>query len=104
MNIEGNTYLFYDKYCGDHGFSNPKTINITLNDLYSGDYITYTDKIAIDKFNEINQTHKLSKDIDTNFYGLTFFEIPNECKKFLCICVNHNNLKICYIIFLTKNF
>ena len=97
MNIEGNTYLFYDKYCGDHGFSNPKTVNITLNDLYSGDYTTYTDKKAIDKFNEINQTHTLSKDIDTNFYGLTFFEIPktqsDECKKFLCVCVNHQKLK-----------
>lgn len=97
MNIEGNTYLFYDKYCGDHGFSNPKTINITLNDLYSGEYVTYTDKIAIDKFNEINQTQKLSKDIDTDFYGLTFFETneikSSDCKKFLCVCVNHNKLK-----------
>ena len=35
MNVEGNTYLFYDKFCENHGYSNSKTINITLNDLSS---------------------------------------------------------------------
>ena len=95
MNVEGNTYLFYDKFCGDHGFSNPKTINITLNDLYSNDYKTYNGKDAINKFNEYGNTYTIPTDINTDFYNITFFEMTsnNEIKKFLCVSVNHQKLK-----------
>ena len=52
MNIEGNTYLFYDKYCGDHSYQNKNTNKITFNDLYNGDYQVYENDNAITEFNK----------------------------------------------------
>ena len=97
MNIEGNTYLFYDKYCDDHGYPNPKTINVTLDDLYSSDYNCITGIDAINEFNKYGGMHKISYDLDLDFYQLSFFTIPktdteNE-KKFMTVCVNHDKLK-----------
>jgi SNF2 family DNA or RNA helicase len=99
MNIEGNTYLFYDKYCDDHKFSNPKTINITLEDLYGGDYVCITGIEAIKEFNKYGATNilNLDLDLDLDFYQLSFFKIPktkidNE-KKILIVCINHDKLK-----------
>lgn len=97
MNIEGNTYLFYDKYCGDHGLKNPKTINITLNELYTGDYKIYNGIDAIREFNKFKDVQLLPLDINVDFYQITFFEIPktniDDDKKFLTVCVNHQKLK-----------
>ena len=97
MNIEGNTYLIYDKFCDDHGYPNPKTINITLDELYSGDYTCYTGINAITEFNKFGGMYKLPLNLDTNFYQLSFFQIPktsdiNE-KKILTVCVNHQKLR-----------
>ena len=104
MNIEGNTYLFYDKYCDDHGkycddhgYPNPKTINITIEDLYSSDYKCITGMDAINAFNNYGGMYKLSKDLDLDFYQLSFFTMPktekdNE-KKFMTVCVNHDKLR-----------
>lgn len=91
MNIEGNTYLFYDKYNGDHGYQNSKTINITLNDLYNSDIIPFTKKNAIDEFNKFGGIYKIDDLIDTEFYDLSFFVLNDT--KILCVCVNHNLLK-----------
>jgi SNF2 family DNA or RNA helicase len=97
MNIEGNTYMFYDKYCGDHGYKNENTNNITLDQLYSGDYMTYNGKNAINEFNKFTDVPNITENIDTNFYQITFFVIlkTNNCgeKKFLTVCVNHQKLK-----------
>ena len=97
MNIEGNTYLFYDKFCDDHGYPNPKTINITLDDLYSGDYICYIGKNALDEFNKYGGMYKLPENLDINFYQLSFFKIlktqTENDKNFLTVCVNHQKLK-----------
>ena len=30
MNIDGFTYLIYDKYNKDHNFNNPNTLNIKI--------------------------------------------------------------------------
>lgn len=91
MNIEGNTYLFYDKYNGDHGYQNPKTINITFNDLYNSDIIPYVAKEAIKEFNKFGGIYKIDENIDTDFYELSFF-VSGETK-IMCVCVNHLKLK-----------
>jgi SNF2 family DNA or RNA helicase len=96
MNIEGNTYLFYDKFCDDHGYPNPKTINITLEHLYSSDYICYTGKDAIKEFNKYGGMNIIPTNLDIDFYQLSFFKIPKSTdneKKILSVCVNHQKLK-----------
>ena len=97
MNIEGNTYLIYDKYCDNHEYANPKTVKITLNDLYSSDYKTYIGKEAITEFNKFGGINQIDNNINTDFYQFTFFTIPptptDSEKKILCICVNHQKLK-----------
>jgi SNF2 family DNA or RNA helicase len=91
MNIEGNTYLFYDKYNGDHGYQNPKTVNITFNDLYNSDILPSVGKEAIKEFNKFGGIYKIDENIDTGFYELSFFVL--EELKIMCVCVNHNKLK-----------
>ncbi len=91
MNIEGNTYLFYDKYNGDHGYQNPKTINITFNDLYNSDTVPFTGKAAIIEFNKFGGIYKIDESINTDFYDLSFFILGDT--KILCVCVNHELLK-----------
>ncbi len=97
MNIEGNTYLFYDKYCGDHSYQNKNTNKITFNDLYNGDYQVYENDNAITEFNKFGGIYKINDILDTNFYQLSFFVIPSNNNipeiKILCVCVNHNKLK-----------
>ena len=97
MNIEGNTYLFYDKYCVNHGYTNPKTINIKLYELYSSDYKYIIGIDAINEFNKYGSIYTLPTDLDTDFYQLSFYQIPNINKdneiKILTICVNHQKLK-----------
>ena len=77
MNIEGNTYLFYDKYCQDHRYQNPDTSKITFNDLYNSDYTVYEGKNAINEFNKFGGIYTISTNIDTDFYQLSFFVIPS---------------------------
>jgi hypothetical protein len=97
MNIEGNTYLFYDKCCGDHGYHNPNTIDITFENLYNSDYTCFVGNKAIQEFNKYNDIYKLQNDIDINFYELSFFIIQKTDRiseiKVLCVCVNHQKLK-----------
>jgi len=93
MNIEGNTYLVYDKYCDNHEYANPKTVNITLNELYSSDYKTYTGKEAITEFNKFGGINQIDINTDTDFYQFTLFVISptnkDSEKKIMCLCVNH---------------
>jgi len=102
MNIEGNTYLFYDKYNEDHSYQNPKTINITLNDLYNSDIVPFTGKEAIKEFNKFGGIYKIDDNIDIEFYELSFF-ILNDTK-ILCVCVNHDKLKKCIHNIPNRNF
>jgi len=97
MNIEGNTYLFYDKFCEDHGYQNKNTQNISFNDLYNSDYTLFQGKNAINEFNKFGGIYKINDNIDINFYELSFFIIPKTTDKLeikiLCVCVNHQKLK-----------
>jgi len=96
MNIEGHTYLFYDKYCGDHGYDNSITKKMDIPDLYNGSYKVYKNQDAIRQFNKFGD-HLLPTNLDTSFYDISFFVISKqnntEEQKYLCICVNHNKLK-----------
>ena len=52
--------VVYDKYCGTHGFNNPKTKNITLKELYNKYIDTakhYTDEKAIQYYNSKFPVH-----------------------------------------------
>ena len=91
MNIEGNTYLFYDKYNGDHGYQNKLTLNVTFNDLYNSDIIPLTGKEAIANFNKFGGIYKIDDNTDTDFYELSFFIFKNT--KIMCLCINHNKLR-----------
>lgn len=91
MNIEGNTYLFYDKYNGDHGYQNPKTVTISFNDLYNSDIVPFTGKDAIREFNKFGGIYKIDEFINVQFYELSFFVFGEN--KIMCVCVNHNLLK-----------
>jgi SNF2 family DNA or RNA helicase len=97
MNIEGNTYLFYDKFCQDHRYQNPYTSKITFNDLYNSDYTVHEGKDAITEFNKFGGIYTIQTDIDTDFYQLSFFIIPPNADKqeikVFCVCVNHQKLK-----------
>ncbi len=97
MNIEGNTYLFYDKYCDDHSYQNKHTINITFNDLYNGDYKVFEGLDAITEFNKFGGIYKINQVIDTDFYQVSFFIIDKTTTKpeikIMCVCVNHDKLK-----------
>lgn len=101
MNIEGNTYLFFDKFCVNNSDTNIHTKNITFEMLYNSDYQVFNDENAIIEFNKsFNNTLNIYTNLDINFYNLSFFIIPESSIleplvpeiKILCVCINHQKL------------
>ena len=76
--------VIYDKYCGIHGFNNPKTKNITLKELYNKYIDTakhYTDEKAIQYYNSKFPVHMHIKYIDTDIIIPNIVKFYNERKE-----------------------
>ena len=73
MEVADYKYFIYDKFCGDHSFSNPKTINITLDKLFDSDYTVLEGKDAITKFNKFGGTNVIPQDINEELYKIIVF-------------------------------
>jgi SNF2 family DNA or RNA helicase len=90
MNIDGYTYLFYDKYCGNHSYGNPLTIDITFNDISLADE-TLEGYNAIKYFNkEYESFAQIPEDLDKNIYTITLCKLKkkNKCVVFKVIGIN----------------
>ena len=96
MNIDGFTYLIYDKYNKDHNFNNPKTLNIKIDDIFtSNNYIEITDKTAITEFNNFEGINKIPDNLDISIYKVYMFshKNPNNNIKITIISVDNEKIK-----------
>ena len=96
MNVDGYTYIIYDKYAGDHSFNNPATNNITLENLFKTDADTIEGESALDEYNSYaTGTHKIKDNIDFSFYKLVLFKLKVDYIdiKILVLGVSHQMLK-----------
>ena len=90
MNIEGYTYLIYDKYTlNDHSFPN-KCAQISLKDIMGIPNLeTYEGRTALDMASITEPTEP----IDMTFYKIYFFVVQKDIPiNVLCIGINHNEL------------
>jgi len=85
MNIDGETYLFYDKFAGGtHGFSNPLVSNYKIDKLFE-DVINRTDTKycsgdeALTEYNKLfrGTNFQINEKIDSNIYTLHLFQIKD---------------------------
>ncbi len=67
--------LFYDKFAGDHHFSNPLTKNVSVNDLEDGSYYLYSGIDAIEYYNGKFKSHFQIPEfiLDSDIYKLNIF-------------------------------
>jgi len=90
MNVEGKTYMFYDKFCGDHGLKNPLTKNITIEELFNnGTYIE--GKKVITEFNKFGGISQIQEDIDEKLYNFYFFTLKVQTSEAKVTIVSVNN-------------
>lgn len=80
MNVDGYTYLIYDKFAGDHGYRNVHTKDIKIKELFDSDYTVFEGKAAINEFNKFGGIHKIDEAIDLNFYNIYMFIIDKDPK------------------------
>ena len=74
MNIDGYTYLIYDKFYNDHNFNNPQTLNVKIEDIFTGnDYYEYSDEKAIEEFNKFGGIYKMPQNLDKSIYKVYMF-------------------------------
>jgi SNF2 family DNA or RNA helicase len=90
MDIDGVTYLIYEKICGkDYAYSSEKTIHITIRNIFTLDYDFYEGDEAIEKFGCLKD--KFSKEkFDMELYNFYLF-YKNDIKVFI---VGVNNRKL----------
>jgi hypothetical protein len=95
MNIDGNTYIIYDKYAGDHSYNNPLTSNINIESLVKSDTVTVEGEEALKEFNMISVGPNKLKNIDLTFYKLIMFKLKIKMQdvNILVVGVNHQQLK-----------
>jgi SNF2 family DNA or RNA helicase len=94
MNVDGTTYLIYDKFHKDHNFNNKDTLNIKIDDIFtSNDYIEMSDEKAIEEFNKFGGIYKIPHDLDKNIYKVFMFINKNLVTKITIVSVNNDKLK-----------
>ena len=95
MNIDGFTYLFYDKFFKDHNFNNPETLNVKLEDIFTENcYNELSNDSAIIEFNKFGGIYKIPDNLDKNIYKIYMFISKNKPDmKFTIISVNNEIIK-----------
>jgi SNF2 family DNA or RNA helicase len=94
MNIDGNTYLFYDKYAGTHSYLNKETNEYTIDSIFKSDELNIKEnKEAIEEFNKLDKTNKIDIDLDLNFYHVYLFSTKDNKKIFTIVSINNNQMK-----------
>ena len=95
MNIDGSTYIIYDKYAGDHSYNNPLTSSINIDSLIKSDTNTIEGEEALKEFNINSIGPNKLKNIDLSFYKLIMFKLKIKMQdvNILVIGVNHKQLK-----------
>lgn len=96
--VEGWTMMFYDKFAHDHTFSNPHTIGVRLEDLFTSDCAQLTGSDAIAQFNADNNTGYIPLDLNTQLYQpimflTTYNNRPGNIAKYTVIGVNNKQLE-----------
>lgn len=82
MNIDGYTYIIYDKFAKNHSYNNPHTSGISINTLFASDAEIIEGKDAINNYNNYAfPTHKITEDIDYNFYKVVLFKLKKNIEK-----------------------
>lgn len=77
MNIDGTTYLIYDKFAGeDHGYKNKYTQGITIEQVFSSNIVPLEGNDAVLEFNKYGGIYCVPMTIDFNIYNLHFFIVP----------------------------
>jgi SNF2 family DNA or RNA helicase len=98
MNIDGYTYLIYDKFYNDHNFNNPETMNVKIDDIFTGnDFYEYSDEKAIEEFNKFGSIYKMPTNLDKLIYKVYMFIKKQEKSKpemkFTIISVSNEKIK-----------
>jgi len=93
MNVDGYTYIIYDKFAKNHSYNNPLTNNITLDKLLESDAETIEGSAAIDAYNSYaSDTHKIKEKLDYNFYKFLLFKLKVNDISVLVVGVSHKLL------------
>lgn len=97
MEIDGWCMLFYDKYAQEHTFNNARTINKSINDVFSMEGIQLYNDEAIIEFNKFGGQYMIPADIDKELYQIivviaTSDNIPNG-EKYTIVGINTQKLK-----------
>lgn len=96
MEIDGWFMLFYDKFAETHTYNNKLTMNTTINDLFSSNYIQLHNEDAVAEFNKFGEPHTLPIDLDKNLYQIIMFlvnDINNRVAKYTVIGINGQLLR-----------
>jgi SNF2 family DNA or RNA helicase len=107
MNIDGNTYIIYDKYSGDHSFNNTYTSGVNLETLLKSDTITIEGENALKEYNSYaSNNHKIKEKLDLNFYKLIMFKlkVKDHDVSVLVVGINHELLNKYYPNIPNKDF
>lgn len=94
MNIDGCTYLVYDKFHNNHNFNNPVTISIKIEDIFtSNDYTELVDNEAIEEINKFGGIYKMPSDINKELYTIYMFLKKDTDIKITVISINNDKIK-----------
>jgi SNF2 family DNA or RNA helicase len=93
MNIDGTTYLIYDKFAGgDHGYKNQYTQGITIEQVFSSNIVPLEGQAAITEFNNYGGIYNIPQQIDLQIYNLHFFVVPIDktiSAKIMIVSINN---------------
>ena len=93
MNVDGYTYIIYDKFAKNHSYNNPLTNGITLDKLLESDAETIEGVDAIKHYNSYaSSTHKIKDSLDYNFYKILLFKLKENNISILVVGVSHKLL------------
>jgi hypothetical protein len=90
MSEDNTTYLFIDKYDGDHTFSNKRTLKITIPYLFESDMKQIEGEEALYEYNKFTGVHKF-KEFDPTIYKLYMF--IDGMAKYTVLSVNNDIIK-----------
>lgn len=96
MEIDGWLMLIFDKYYGDHSYTNKVTINMTVEKLFASNYTQLYGNTALDNFNKFNNFDKFHyiPPLDEEFYQVFLFISNIDIQeKYLIIGININKIK-----------
>jgi SNF2 family DNA or RNA helicase len=93
MNVDGYTYIIYDKFAKNHSYNNPLTNSITLDKLLESDAETIEGIEAIKNYNSYaSDTHKIKDALDYTFYKILLFKFKETNISILVVGVSHKLL------------